>query len=82
MPASQIRAGNFLLALSIPLSGGSPGKVNIKLCNHMGLKCFNPKSYYIYQKVCKVQYNDFKLIISTFAYGSEEITERPELITN
>ena len=57
MPASQIRAGNFLLALSIPLSGGSPGKV-IKLCNHMGLKCFNQKSYYIYQKVCKVQYND------------------------
>ena len=63
MPASQIRAGNFLLALSIPLSGGSPGKV-IKLCNHMGLKCFNPKTYYIYQKVCKVQYNVFKWIIN------------------
>ena len=55
MPASQIRAGNFLLAFSIPLSGGSPGKV-IKLCNRMGLKCFTLKTYYIYQQVCKVQY--------------------------
>ena len=50
---SQIRAGNFLLSLSIPLSGGSPGKV-VNLFRHMGLGLISLRSYYKYQRVSKL----------------------------
>jgi len=50
MPGLKIPAGNFLLALSILLAGGSATKV-FKLFSFMGLGCVSLKTFFEYQGV-------------------------------
>ena len=50
MPGLKIPAGNFLLALSILLAGGSATKV-FKLFSFMGIGCVSLKTFFKYQRV-------------------------------
>lgn len=67
MPGSQIKAGNFLLSMSIPLSGGSPAKV-LRLFNHMGLGCIDLKTYYVHQRV-----SSFSVSLKISVYISTQV---------
>ena len=53
MPGSRIPAGNFLLCLSILLTGGSATKV-VQMFKHMGLGCVSLNTFFKYQRVCIV----------------------------
>ena len=50
MPGLKIPAGNFFLALSILLAGGSATKV-FKLFSFMGIGCVSLKTFFKYQRV-------------------------------
>ena len=67
MPGSQIKAGKFLLSMSIPLSGGSPAKV-LRLFNHMGLGCIALKTYYVHQRV-----SSFSVSLKISVYISTQV---------
>ncbi|KAJ7385153.1 hypothetical protein OS493_017529 [Desmophyllum pertusum] len=49
MPGSRIPAGNFLLCLSILLTGGSATKV-VQMFKHMGLGCVSLNTFFKYQR--------------------------------
>jgi len=49
MPCLKIPTGNFLLALSILLAGGSATKV-FKMFFYMGLGCVSLNTYFKYQR--------------------------------
>ena len=51
LPGSKLFAGNFLLCLSLVLSGGSAGKV-FKMFSHMGLGCVSLNTFFKHQRVC------------------------------
>lgn len=50
MPGTKIPAGNFLLCLSILLSGSSASKV-LQMFQHMGVACFSLKTFFKHQHV-------------------------------
>ena len=56
IPGLRIRAGNFLLCLSILLSGGSATKV-VKMLTHMGLGCISLNTFFMYQRVGIIIYH-------------------------
>ena len=50
MPGTKIPAGNFLLCMSILLSGSSASKV-LQMFQHMGVACFTLKTFFKHQCV-------------------------------
>ena len=50
MPGTKIPAGNFLLCMSILLSGSSASKV-LLMFQHMGVACFSLKKFFKHQRV-------------------------------
>ena len=50
MPGTKIRAGNFVLCMSILLSGSSASKV-LPMFQHMGVACFSLKTFFKHQHV-------------------------------
>jgi len=50
MPGTKIPAGNFLLCMSILLSGSSASKV-LQMFQHMGVACISLKTFFKHQSV-------------------------------
>ena len=50
MPGTKIPAGNFLLCMSILLSGSSASKV-LQMFQHMGVACLSLKTFFKHQSV-------------------------------
>ena len=50
MPGTKIPAGNFLLCMSILLSGSSASKV-LQMFQYMGVACFSLKTFFKHQRL-------------------------------
>ena len=66
MPGSKMPAGNFLLCLSILLTGGSATKV-FQVFSHMGLGCVSLTTFFKYQRV-----SVFLFLLNKTKYLSKE----------
>ena len=62
MPGTRIPAGNFLLCMSILLSGSSASKV-LQMFHHMGVACFSLRTFFKHQRVSELDILRFRLVL-------------------